>query len=58
MAAITIHIDFGAPQNKVSHCFHCFPIYVMLIDGAGCHDLSFLNVEFEVNFFTPLFHFH
>ena len=19
--------DFGAPQNKVSHCFHCFPIY-------------------------------
>ena len=20
--------DFGAPQNKVSHCFHCFPIYL------------------------------
>ena len=19
--------DFGAPKNKVSHCFHCFPIY-------------------------------
>ena len=19
--------DFGAPQNEVSHCFHCFPIY-------------------------------
>ena len=19
---------FGAPQNKVSHCFHCFPIYL------------------------------
>ena len=19
--------DFGAPQNKVCHCFHCFPIY-------------------------------
>ena len=27
MAAITICSDFGAPQNKVSHCFHCFPIY-------------------------------
>ena len=20
-------VIFGAPQNKVSHCFHCFPIY-------------------------------
>ena len=20
--------DFGAPKNKVSHCFHCFPIYL------------------------------
>ena len=20
--------DFGAPQNKVCHCFHCFPIYL------------------------------
>ena len=46
MAAITICSDFGAPQNKVSHCFHCFPIYLPWSDGAGCHDLSFLNVEF------------
>ena len=21
-------VVFGAPQNKVSHCFHCFPIYL------------------------------
>ena len=28
MAAVTIYSDFGAPQNKVSHCFHCFPIYL------------------------------
>ena len=21
-------VIFGAPQNKVSHCFHCFPIYL------------------------------
>ena len=27
MAAITICSDFGAPKSKVSHCFHCFPIY-------------------------------
>ena len=34
------------PQNKVSHCFHCFPIYLPWSDGTGCHDLCFLNVEF------------
>ena len=34
------------PQNKVCHCFHCFPIYLPLSDGTRCHDLSFLNVEF------------
>ena len=34
------------PQNKVCHCFHCFPIYLPWSDGTGCHDLSFLNVEF------------
>ena len=27
MAAVTICSDFGAPQNKVCHCFNCFPIY-------------------------------
>ena len=27
MAAVTICSDFGAPQNEVSHCFHCFLIY-------------------------------
>ena len=25
MAAVTICSDFGAPQNKICHCFHCFP---------------------------------
>ena len=24
------------PQNKVSHCFHCFPIYLPWSDGTGC----------------------
>ena len=28
MPAITICSDFGAQKNKVSHCFHCFPIYL------------------------------
>ena len=29
MAAITICSDFGAQKNKVSHCFHCFPIHLL-----------------------------
>ena len=46
MTAITICSDFGAQENKVSHCFHCFPIYLLWSDGTECHDLSFLDVEF------------
>ena len=40
MAAITIYI-FGAQENKVCLCFHCFPIYLPWSDGTGCYDLSF-----------------
>ena len=50
--------DFGAQENKVSHCSNCFPICLLGNDGTGSHDLSFLNVEFYTSFFTPLFHFH
>ena len=42
MAAVTICSDFGAPKNKVSHCF---PIYLPWSDGTRCHDLRFLNVD-------------
>ena len=35
MAAITIRSDLGAQKNKVSHCFHCFPIYLPWSDGVG-----------------------
>ena len=45
MAALTICSDFGVQKSKVSHCFHCFPIYLPWSDGTWCHDLSFLNVE-------------
>ena len=34
------------PQKIVSYCFHCFPICLSWSDGTGCHNLSFLNVEF------------
>ena len=39
-------VIFGTQENKVCHCFLCFPIYWPWSDGTGCHDLSFLNVEF------------
>ena len=44
MAAVAICSDFGAPKNKVSHCFHCFPIYFPWSDGTRCHDLSFCAI--------------
>ena len=34
------------PQKIVSHCFHCFPIYLPWSDGTRCHDPRFLNAEF------------
>ena len=55
--AVTICSDFADQENKVySYCYY-FPIYLLWRDGTRCHDLSFLNVEFEANFFTLLFHF-
>ena len=45
LAAVTICSDFGAQENKVCHCVHCFPIYLPWSDGTGCHDLRFLNAE-------------
>ena len=43
-------------KNKVSHCFHCFPIYFPWSDGTRCHDLSILNVYSEsILSFKPTF---
>ena len=33
-AAVTICSDFGAQENKVCHCFHCFP---------SCHEVMGLE---------------
>ena len=47
------------PQdNKICHCFQFLPFYLPRSDGTGYHDLSFVNVEFQASFFTPLFHLH
>ena len=39
MTAVTTGSDFGAQENKVCHCFHCFPIYLPWSDGTGCKAL-------------------
>ena len=57
MAAVTVHSDFGAQENKVSHCFNFFPIYLPWSDGTGGHDLSFLNVDFKPAFSLSSFTF-
>ena len=52
LAAVAICSDFGAQENKVCHCFHCFPIYLPWSDGTTCHDLKF----FECWVLSQLFH--
>ena len=49
-------VILGAQKNKVSHCFHHFPIYFPWSDGTRRHDLSFLNVQlFFFSSFSHLF---
>ena len=33
MAAVTISSNFGAQEDKIYHCLHCFPIYLPWSDG-------------------------
>ena len=47
MAAITICSNFGAPKNKVSHCF---PIYLPWSDGTRCHVFVFWMLSFKPTF--------
>ena len=50
MAAVTNCSDFRAQENKIFHCFHFFPFYLPWRDVTACHNLSFLNVEFQASF--------
>ena len=38
MAAVTLCSDFGAQENKIYHCFHCFSIYLLWSERTRCHD--------------------
>ena len=41
MAAVTIHSDFGAQENKISYCFHFFLIYLHEVMGPDAMILVF-----------------
>ena len=47
MAAVTIHSELGAQENKVCHCFHCFPIYLPWSDGLVAMILAFWMLSFK-----------
>ena len=55
---VTVCSDFEAQGKKICHCWHFFTFYLPWSGGTGCHNLSFLNVEFKASFFTLLFHPH
>ena len=55
MVAVTTCSDFGAQENIVCHCFHCFPIYLPWSDGTRWHDLSWMlsfKPAFSLSSFT------
>ena len=50
MAAVTIYSDLGALQNKVSHCFHGFPIYLHEVMETDAMVLVFWMLSFKPTF--------
>ena len=57
MAAVTICTDSGAQENKVCHCFHCFPIYLPWSDGTDAMILGFWMLGFKPTFSLSSFTF-
>ena len=57
MATVTIYSDFGAQKNKVSHCFHCSPIYLPWSDGPDVMILVFWMLSFKPTFSLSSFTF-
>ena len=46
MAAVTVHSDFGAQENKICHCFHFATSICHEVMGLEAMVLVFFNVEF------------
>ena len=57
LAAVTICSDFGAPQNKVSHCFHVSPSVSHEVMGPDAMILVFWMLSFKPTFSLSSFTF-
>ena len=57
MAAVTVYSDFGDPENKGCHYFHCFSSYLLWSDGAICDDLGCWMLSFKPAFSLSSFTF-
>ena len=57
MAAVTICSDFGHQEYKVSHCFHCFPIYLQFMIELDTMILVFWRSHFKPAFSLSSFTF-
>ena len=57
MAAVTICSDFGAQENKVCHCFHCFLIYLPWSDGLDAMIFVFWMLSLKPTFSLCTFTF-
>ena len=55
MVAVTISSDFRAQENKVCHCFHCFPSICHEMIGPDAMILDFRMLSFKPAFslFSP-----
>ena len=57
MTAVTICNDFGAQENKVSHCFHCSPSIYHEVMGPDVRILIFWMLSFKPPFSLSSFTF-
>ena len=57
MAAVTNYSDFGAQENKVCHCFHCFPSICHEMMGPDTNILVFWMLNFKPDFLLSSFTF-
>ena len=57
MAAVTICSDFGAQDNKVWHCFHCFPRICHEVMGPDAMILVLWMLSFKPTFSLSSFTF-
>ena len=57
MAAVTICSDFGAPQNKVYHRFHCFPSICHEVMGPDAMIFILWMLNFKPTFSLSSFTF-